>query len=117
MLVTVYNHTRGDLSQIGGPKEATLLDSLAVEVDIQTNDTVFVWSALEHVSLEESYYPTTGPASPSFNATDPYDFFHINSIQPWADAFLINARHTLIQLSYFLYLFLYPDIVSNSLGL
>ena len=90
ILVTVYNKTRADLSSLGGPKDGYVLDSLAIEVDIETNEPVFVWSAIDHVPLSHSHRPIdqTGTVS------EPYDWFHINSIQSWNGGFLINSRHT-----------------------
>ncbi len=90
ILVTVYNKTTADLSSVGGSKEGYVVDSLAVEVDIDTNQPIFVWSALEHVSISDSHrqIEQTGTASM------PYDWFHINSIQSWGRGFLINSRRT-----------------------
>lgn len=90
MLVTVYNQTTADLSSVGGPKTAVVIDSLVVEVDIQTNKPIFIWSPLEHVPVRDSHRPIrrTGTLS------EPYDWFHANSVQLWGDGLLINSRHT-----------------------
>ena len=91
MLVTVYNITAADLTLIGGPKDAFVIDSLAVEVDIETNKVLFVWSPLQHVSIAQSRL-TMGQTGTK--VTDPYDWFHINSIDIWGDGYIINSRHT-----------------------
>jgi hypothetical protein len=64
-----------------------LLDSIAQGIDIATGTVVFEWHASDHVSTAESYN------SPSGN--QPFDFFHINSIDVGPDGnLLISARHT-----------------------
>ncbi|KAF2169467.1 hypothetical protein M409DRAFT_52703 [Zasmidium cellare ATCC 36951] len=90
ILVTVYNKTRADLTSVGGPKDGYVIDSLAVEVDIETNESLFVWRAMDHVPLNHSHRQVEQSGTES----DPYDWFHINSIQPWDNGFLINSRHT-----------------------
>ena len=91
MLVTVYNSTVANLIPIGGPKAAFLVDSLAVEVDTATNEVLFVWSPLQHVPITES---RLAMGQTGKNATDPYDWFHMNSIDYWGDGYLVNSRHT-----------------------
>lgn len=93
ILVTAYNDTFTDLSPIGGPRDGAVVDSVVLEIDIQTGETVFVWSALEHVPLHASKLPIT---SPNANGTvgTPWDHFHINSIQDLPEGLLISGRHT-----------------------
>ena len=69
------------------PGADKLLDSIIQEVDIASGKVLFEWHASDHVSLAESYVgPTTG---------QPFDFFHINSIDVDTDGnLLISARHT-----------------------
>lgn len=88
-LFTAYQPRARDLSSVGGPRRGRLLDSLLQEVDVQTGKVRFQWSAADHINLQESYL-----AVPD-SATDPYDFFHMNSIDVTADGnLLISARHT-----------------------
>ncbi|HUY30841.1 MAG TPA: arylsulfotransferase family protein [Acidimicrobiales bacterium] len=88
-LFTAYRTITADLSPIGGAPRATVLDSLVQEVDIASGEVRFQWSAAAHVPLSDSYLP-----APSATA-DPYDFFHVNSIDvlPNGDL-LISSRHT-----------------------
>lgn len=90
MLVTAYNTTRANLTSVGGPEHAWVLDCLALEVNITSGDVLFSWSALEHVPLNGSHQPIAGAGT---NASNPWDFFHINAIQPVGDNYLINSRH------------------------
>lgn len=87
----MYNTTKADLSSVGGPKDGWVLDSLAVELDLETNEPLFVWSPLAHVPLNASRLPLAGAGT---TLASPYDFFHTNSIQPYKGGFLVNSRHT-----------------------
>jgi hypothetical protein len=70
-----------------GQPGLTLKDSVAQAIDIESGVVVFEWHASDHVSTAESYN------SPS--AGQPFDFFHINSIDVEPDGnLLISARHT-----------------------
>ncbi|KAM0721094.1 hypothetical protein Q7P37_003380 [Cladosporium fusiforme] len=94
LLVTAYNNTPYDLSPIGGPKEGWLANSMLFEIEPPKGRLVSYWSAIEHILLSDSRLPL-----PSYmgdgTVEAPYDFFHINSIQPLgADRLLINSRHT-----------------------
>nr|POE49756.1 hypothetical protein CFP56_74594 [Quercus suber] len=91
ILVTAYNITQADLRPVGGPKNGWVLDPLAVEVDLNTNEALFIWSPLAHVSVTASRLPLNGAGT---SPSNPYDFFHTNSIQSFNGKFLINSRHT-----------------------
>jgi len=81
-LFTIYHKVPMDLSSSGGSKDATVLDGIAQEVDIETGDVLFEWHSLEHVGLDESY-------------VKPYDYFHINSIAvDEDDDLLVSSRTT-----------------------
>ena len=94
VLVTAYNSSAADLSGMGGPVHGFILDSLIYEINLSTGEVVFIWSALEHISVDSSRLPIEsyqGDGSPSL----PWDFFHINSIQDLGTTgLLISARHT-----------------------
>ena len=85
-LVTSYRVRDADLRSVGGPRDGAVQDGMVLEIDVATGKTVFEWSSLDHVPLEESYArPTNGP----------FDYFHINSIAPWDDtSLLVSARNT-----------------------
>ena len=91
ILLTAYNVTRADATSVGGPADAWVYDPLAVEVDIKTGDVLFVWSPLAHVPINATHYPVDGSG---MNSSQPFDWFHMNSIQLHNGNYLINARHT-----------------------
>jgi hypothetical protein len=91
MLIIVYNTTAADLAVIGGPKDGCVLDSIVVEVDIETNEPVWMWSPLQHVSIQDSRLSLERAG---LDISNPFDYFHANAIQPWSNGFLINSRHT-----------------------
>jgi len=90
MLVTAYNITEIDLTSVDGPKEGWALDSLALEVDLTTGEVLWSWSSLDHVPVEGSQQPLSGSG---YNTSNPWDYFHINSIQLVGENYLINSRH------------------------
>lgn len=95
MLVTLYNVTQYDLSSIGGPMDGWVTDSLFYEIDIETNDILFTWSALAHtdeIPLSDvlQFYPLEDYGQ---NQTLPYGYFHINSVDKFEDgSYLISSR-------------------------
>ena len=90
LLVSVYNATPADLSAVGGPKDGWVFDCLVVEIEPESGDVLFRWSALEHVPISETKYPLLRAG----NESVPFDYFHINSIVAVDDSYLVNARHT-----------------------
>lgn len=88
ILLTAYNTSQGDLTSLGGPSDGWVYDSIAVELDLATNEVVFSWSPLAHLPVNLTHYPYTGS-----NLTEPFDWFHMNSIQKVGDHYLINSRH------------------------
>ncbi len=74
-LITAYYPVYWDASSVRGPKDAIVLDSVVQEIDVKTGLPLFQWDSLDHVPLSDSYQPL--PTS----VGQPYDYFHINSIQ------------------------------------
>jgi Arylsulfotransferase (ASST) len=88
-LITIYAVTRRNLSGVGGPVAGSVLDGIVQEVDIETGEVLFEWHSLDHVGLDESYY------EPPPDLVAPFDYFHINSVDPNPDGYLtISARRT-----------------------
>jgi hypothetical protein len=78
-----------DLASGGGPHAGVLIDSLVQEIDIKTGLVMFEWHAYGHVALSESYSP------PHDSSSEPWDWFHLNSISPGPDHdLLISSRNT-----------------------
>ena len=92
MLVTVVNVTTADLSTIGGPKEGWVYDTMFMDIDIKTNQTVFQWSPLAAgIPINSTMQPLSSTGS---SLNNPFDWFHMNSVQQVGTSYLANSRHT-----------------------
>jgi hypothetical protein len=87
---TAYNPVYWDASSIKhGSKREIVFDAIAQEIDIKTGLVLYQWDSLDHVALGSSYSPVARRTGV------PWDYFHINSIQPQSDGnVLISARNT-----------------------
>ncbi|SMR64679.1 unnamed protein product [Zymoseptoria tritici ST99CH_3D1] len=95
VLVSVYNATTTNATHIGGQEHQSILDGLVYEIDIATQEVLWSWSALEHISLEDSACPIGLSVHGEDASTVPWDAFHLNSIDPvGADHFLVSIRST-----------------------
>ncbi|KAL3471185.1 ASST-domain-containing protein [Aspergillus californicus] len=91
-LVTGVNHiqVRGaDLRERQGwdniPDELDILDGVFQEIDLETNELIFDWRALDHINPMDSFELMNGV----------WDAYHINSIEKTqAGNYLISVRHT-----------------------
>jgi hypothetical protein len=84
-LLTAYNAVPADLTAVGGPAAGTLLDSIVQEVDVRAGRLLFEWHSLDHVPIADTYSPVL----------DPFDYFHVNSIDVDLDGnLLVSARNT-----------------------
>lgn len=91
VFVTGYNLTQADLTSVNGPADGWIYDSLFFEIDIETQDILFEWSALKSgIPISET---KLAPKVPGTKAA-PLDYFHINSVQPVGSGYLINSRNT-----------------------
>lgn len=93
MLVTAYNVTQANLTAVGGPADGWMLAAHFYEIDIATNQVVFSWSALDHqdeipLTMSHQAIGTTGQSQ-----SDPWDAYHINSIEAVEDGYLVSLRH------------------------
>jgi Arylsulfotransferase (ASST) len=76
---------------VGGPKKGWLWDGTFQEVDVETGKLLFQWRASEHLPFNEAYRSREGHGTRS---SDPWDFFHINSIDKDEKGnFLISSRY------------------------
>ena len=92
-LFPVYHQLHVDLTSVGGPKDGRIFDGIFQEVDIPTGRVLFEWHSWPAVGLKESYAPP--PKAAKGKKAPPYDYFHINSIDPEPNGnFLISARNT-----------------------
>jgi arylsulfotransferase ASST len=84
-LITVYNPVDVDLTAVGGPASHKTFDSIVQEIDVASGAVLFEWHSLDHIPVTDSYAPIL----------DPFDYFHINSIDIDLDGnLLVSARNT-----------------------
>jgi hypothetical protein len=87
--ITSNTLVHADLASGGGPREGVLIDSVLQEIDIRTGLVMFEWHSYGHVALSESY------SAPHNSSSEPWDWFHLNSIDPGPDGnLLISSRNT-----------------------
>ncbi|NLE21709.1 MAG: ArsR family transcriptional regulator [Actinobacteria bacterium] len=87
-LLVVYEPRAADLREYGGRASGRVLDNYVQEVDIETGEVLFEWSAFDHVPPDESYQDAPKEGSP-------WDAYHLNSIALDDDGdLLVSARHT-----------------------
>lgn len=89
-LITSYYPVLCNLSSVGAGSYEGVTDGVFQEIDVKTGLVMYEWTSLDHVALSESY------ASAARSTTaNPFDFFHINSINLDRDGnLLISARNT-----------------------
>jgi hypothetical protein len=89
-LLTVFNTIHCDLTSVGGPRDSDLIDPEVQELDLKTGLVRREWSGADHVPLSASYALAT-----SASAEWPYDYLHINSVDPSGDGTtLVSTRNT-----------------------
>ncbi|HEY3946131.1 MAG TPA: arylsulfotransferase family protein [Solirubrobacteraceae bacterium] len=87
-LITAFSPVHADLSSVGGPRNGWVLDSIVQEIDVRTGRLLWAWHALGHV-------PISASEAGKPQADQPYDYFHINSIQQLPNGnLLVSARNT-----------------------
>ena len=91
LIISAYNATQADLTSVGGPKDGWVFDGLFFEIEPDTGEILFRWSALEHVPVSVSQLPLAGAG---LSQGVPWDWFHINSVVNIGTEYLVNARHT-----------------------
>jgi hypothetical protein len=87
--ILAYSPVQTNLSSAGGPASGLALEGVIQQIDIHTGLVMWEWHSLGNVELSESYSKLPDLAS------NPYDYFHINSlaIDGHGDL-LISARNT-----------------------
>jgi Arylsulfotransferase (ASST) len=88
--ITVYNPIRCDLTPVNGPRNGTIVDTAVQEVDMKTGLVRWEWHSLDHVGVSESHATVPSQSKPV-----PWDYFHLNSIDPEPSGnLLISGRST-----------------------
>lgn len=98
VLVMSYKPRYGvDLRPVGGRADRGLLDG-AIQEQTPNGKVVWEWNSKDHVSLEETPDRWWNRAwrNPHFdeNGKIRYDQFHLNSIEPWGEQYVLSTRHT-----------------------
>jgi hypothetical protein len=84
VLVQGWVETEMDLSPWGGSTQATVMNTIIQEQNVETGEVTFEWRALDHLSPDETQEPMVGP-----------DLFHLNSLDYDEDGdILAGFRHT-----------------------
>ncbi|EMD67030.1 hypothetical protein GGP41_005358 [Bipolaris sorokiniana] len=91
IICTAVNVTTADLTSVGGPQVGWVYDNLFLEINIKTNDILFVWSALASGIPINSTKQALSSAGTS--QSNPFDWFHMNSVTTLNDGYLANSRH------------------------
>jgi hypothetical protein len=87
--ILAYSPVLSSLASAGGPPSGPVLDGVIQQIDIHTGLVMWEWHSLGHVDVSESL------SKPPGLATNPYDYFHINSLVTDSHGnFLISARNT-----------------------
>ncbi|KAM0751596.1 hypothetical protein T439DRAFT_379706 [Meredithblackwellia eburnea MCA 4105] len=91
--VEYWTPVRADLSLIGGPIDGWVFDCRVQAINLTSDELIFSWSALNHVSIEDSFYSIfEGMGTSVENA---FDYFHLNSVQRDSNGnFVLGARGT-----------------------
>jgi hypothetical protein len=86
--ITAYNAIRCDLTPVHGARNGVIDDTAIQEIDMKTGLVRWEWHSLDHVGAAESEVEAP-------KGTTPWDYFHLNSIDPEPDGnLLISARST-----------------------
>ncbi len=93
-LVTAYFPVIWNASAVHGSTHEIVFDSVVQEIDIPTGLVLFQWDSLDHVPLTQSYQPLPLEGR-KVGFQNPYDYFHVNSVQLDGDgSLLVSARNT-----------------------
>ncbi|MDN6358417.1 arylsulfotransferase family protein, partial [Yaniella sp.] len=90
MLLLAYVATQTDLTEVGGAEDGWVEDAVIQEVDMETGDVLFEWSALDHIPVTDSMLDFEEEHQAQEDDEDdddaelgtqeqPFDYFHINS--------------------------------------
>jgi hypothetical protein len=86
--VDAFDPIHMSLASSHGSANGILLDSIVQQVDIKTGLVMWEWHALGHIPLSDSFNP---PQRSSY----PWDYIHINSIDPGSSGdVLLSARNS-----------------------
>lgn len=85
--IDVFDPIEMNLSREHGLADGVLTDSVIEEIDIKTGLVMWEWHALAHIP------PTDSHNAPS-RSQWPWDYVHINSVDPRGEEVLLSSRNT-----------------------
>jgi hypothetical protein len=97
-LLVAYRPRLGvDLSRFGLEKNGGVLDGEIQEVT-PDGEVVWTWNSGDHISLDETperwWEMLRNNPQPDNQGRVRYDVFHINSVEPWGNQYVVSSRHT-----------------------
>ncbi|KAI5118408.1 hypothetical protein M0805_002860 [Coniferiporia weirii] len=93
-LLTAYNPRQENLTAAGLSDDSWFLDPTFQEVDIESGDVLFSWSAFEHLPWWNETYATPSNWTGTETNSSPWDAVHINAVDKDADGnYLVSSRH------------------------
>ncbi|GAA5926738.1 hypothetical protein JCM1841_000628 [Sporobolomyces salmonicolor] len=91
-VVELWRPRQVDLRPLGDNEleRGWAFDCIIQEIDIETNELLFEWHALDHIPVEETFYQVNGGGT---SEDDPFDSHHLNAVsQDDVGNFLISLR-------------------------
>jgi hypothetical protein len=86
--IDAFDPIHMNLSSVGGLASGIISDSVVQEIDIKTGLVMWEWHALGHIPIADSHNPVP-------KADYPWDYVHINSVDPGSDGdVLLSSRNT-----------------------
>ena len=97
-LLVIFQPARADVRPLGRKfsdlKQQAIWDCLFQEVNIQTGELIFEWRASQHIDLTHTYHKLDSNMGDSGTRANPFDFFHINSVnKDELGNYLVSARN------------------------
>lgn len=92
-LLTVYDTSNANLTRMGMGRgeHGWVVNNMFQEVDIETGELLFQWSALDHFEPADTYM--TNPFG-GYRESIPFDFYHLNSVDKDSKGnYIISSRH------------------------
>jgi Arylsulfotransferase (ASST) len=94
LMIAYLQRSHVDLTSIGGPPDANVLDGEVQEIS-PTGQLVWSWRTSDHIGLDETKavgLDTTAVPPPAGDGNT-FDLVHVNSVEPDGNSVLISGRH------------------------
>jgi hypothetical protein len=92
VIVSVYWNIPYNCTDLGGPADCLILNSGFQEIDVENNELLFEWSAVDHFKPQDSFSVYNDQLDEETKSG--WDWFHINSIEKDKDGnYMISSRN------------------------